>query len=77
MSKNRKTKKDKQTTICQICNFSMILILTIATSIILYLLSADIGMVIFLFFIFLFIYGFIEEKFISRTINAIVEKIVK
>lgn len=69
--------KKKQTILCQICNFSMILILTIATSIILYLLSADIGMVIFLFFIFLFIYGFIEEKFISRTINAIVEKIVK
>lgn len=70
-------KIDKETILCQIFNFLVILILTIATSIIIYLLLADIGMVIFLSFIFLFIYGFLEEKFISRVVNAIVAKIVK
>lgn len=70
-------KIDKETILCQIFNFLVILILTIATSIIIYLLLADIGMVIFLSFIFLFIYGFLEEKFISRVVNAIVGKIVK
>lgn len=70
-------KIDKETKLCQIFNFLVILILTIATSIIIYLLLADIGMVIFLSFIFLFIYGFLEEKFISRVVNAIVAKIVK
>ena len=70
-------KIDKETILCQIFNFLVILILTIATSIIIYLLLADIGMGIFLSFIFLFIYGFLEEKFISRVVNAIVGKIVK
>lgn len=70
-------KIDKETILCQIFNFLVILILTIATSIIIYLLLADIGMVTFLSFIFLFIYGFLEEKFISRVVNAIVGKIVK
>ncbi len=70
-------KIDKETILCQIFNFLVILILTIATSVIIYLLLADIGMVIFLSFIFLFIYGFLEEKFISRVVNAIVGKIVK
>ena len=70
-------KIDKESILCQIFNFLVILILTIATSIIIYLLLADIGMVIFLSFIFLFIYGFLEEKFISRVVNAIVAKIVK
>mgnify|MGYP003301084339 CR=1 FL=1 len=62
-------KIDKETILCQIFNFLVILILTIATSIIIYLLLADIGMVIFLSFIFLFIYGFLEEKFISINLN--------
>lgn len=56
-----------------IVNVSFIII----TSVILYLLCDDIGVSLFLLPILLFFNGFIEERFISRIINVVVEKIVK
>ena len=55
----------------------MIIILTIITSVILYLLCEDIGVSLFLLPVLLLFYGFIEERFISRIVNVVVEKIVK
>lgn len=56
-----------------IVNVSFIII----TSVILYLLFEDIGVSFFLLPILLLFYGFIEERFISRIVNGVVEKIVK
>lgn len=56
-----------------IVNVSFIII----TSVILYLLCDDIGVSLFLLPILLFFNGFIEERFISRIVNGVVEKIVK
>ena len=56
-----------------IVNVSFIII----TSVILYLLCEDIGVSLFLLPILLLFYGFIEERFISRIVNGVVEKIVK
>ena len=56
-----------------IVNVSFIII----TSVILYLLCDDIGVSLFLLLVLLLFYGFIEERFISRIVNGVVEKIVK
>lgn len=56
-----------------IVNVSFIII----TSVILYLLCEDIGVSLFLLPVLLLFYGFIEERFISRIVNGVVEKIVK
>lgn len=56
-----------------IVNVSFIII----TSVILYLLCEDIGVSLFLLPGLLLFYGFIEERFISRIVNGVVEKIVK
>ncbi len=56
-----------------IVNVSFIII----TSVILYLLCEDIGVSLFLLPILLLFYEFIEERFISRIVNGVVEKIVK
>ena len=56
-----------------IVNVSFIII----TSVILYLLCEDIGVLLFLLPVLLLFYGFIEERFISRIVNGVVEKIVK
>lgn len=56
-----------------IVNVSFIII----TSVILYLLFEDIGVSLFLLPVLLLFYGFIEERFISRIVNGVVEKIVK
>lgn len=56
-----------------IVNVSFIII----TSVILYLLCEDIGVSLFLLPVLLLFYGFTEERFISRIINVVVEKIVK
>ena len=56
-----------------IVNVSFIII----TSVILYLLCEDIGVSLFLLPVLLLFYGFIEERFISRIANGVVEKIVK
>lgn len=77
MNEKKKNKFQRQAIVCQICNLLMIIILTIITSVILYLLCDDIGVSLFLLPILLFFNGFIEERFISRIINVVVEKIVK
>lgn len=56
-----------------IVNVSFIII----TSVILHLLCEDIGVSLFLLPVLLLFYGFIEERFISRIVNGVVEKIVK
>lgn len=56
-----------------IVNVSFIII----TSVILYLLCDNIGVSLFLLPVLLLFYEFIEERFISRIVNGVVEKIVK
>ncbi|MBR6671175.1 MAG: hypothetical protein IKL31_10640 [Ruminococcus sp.] len=75
--KKKKNTFQRQAIVCQICNLLMIIILTIITSVILYLLFEDIGVSLFLLPVLLLFYGFIEERFISRIVNGVVEKIVK
>ena len=77
MKKDKKMTFEKQSDICMICNTAVMLILTISVSAVIYLLCNDIGLIIFLFPVLLFIFAFLEERFISIIVNTIVEKIVK
>ncbi len=77
MKKDKKMTFEKQSDICMICNTAVMLILTISASAVIYLLCNDIGLTIFLFPVLLFIFAFLEERFISILVNTIVEKIVK
>lgn len=77
MKKDKKMTFEKQSDICMICNTAVMLILTISVSAVIYLLCNDIGLTIFMFPVLLFIFAFLEERFISILVNTIVEKIVK
>ena len=73
----RNTNRDKYGTICVVCNLLMVLLMTTVTVVIQVLFGVPLLVIIADSIVLLFLFAWIEEHYISRLVNTLVEKAVK
>ena len=66
-------KNNSSATVCGICNVLLLLILTIVTGIILYHVFERVFAAVLISFVFFWGYAWIEEKWLSKYVNSIVD----
>ena len=69
--------KDKYGTTCIVFNSLMVLLMTAVTVVIQILIGVPLLVMIIVSLVLLFLYAWIEEHYISRFVNALVEKVLK
>lgn len=74
VTRKRNTEKDKYGTTCVVLNSLMVLLMTAVTVVIQILFGVPLLVIIFDSIVLLFLYAWIEEHYISRFVNALVEK---
>ena len=69
--------KDKYGTTCFIFNILTLLLMTVVTVVIQILIGVPLLVIIIVSIVLFFLYAWIEEHYISRLVNTLVEKAIK
>ena len=73
----RRIKKDKYGTTCVVYNTLMVLLMTAVTVVIQILIGVPLLVIIIVSIVLIFVFAWIEEHYISRFVNTLVEIIMK